>query len=127
MIPTYSEYAKKESYKSKTYFISGNKISGFIDEIEAVKQAVLLILNTERYEHIIYSRNYGVELKGVFGKPMPLASSEVKRRIEEALLADDRILSIQNFSFRAKGDVLKTSFTVKSKFGEFDIEKAVAV
>ena len=39
------------------------RISGECDGVEAVKQAIYNILNTERYQYIIYSWNYGVELK----------------------------------------------------------------
>ena len=34
-----------------------------MDETEAVRQAAIKILNTERYENEIYSWNYGIELK----------------------------------------------------------------
>ena len=43
-------------------------ISGTIDEIEAVEQAVFLILTTERYFWLIFSWNYGVELHDLIGK-----------------------------------------------------------
>ena len=42
------------------------RISGECDGVEAVKQAIYNILNTERYQYIIYSWNYGVELKDLF-------------------------------------------------------------
>ena len=32
------------------------------DKVEALKQAVFKILSTERFEYVIYSRNYGTEL-----------------------------------------------------------------
>lgn len=54
---------------SNTFFIDFEKgrISGFVDEREAVKQAIMLILNTERYKFLIYSWNYGVELEELIG------------------------------------------------------------
>lgn len=45
-------------------------IVGTVDQIKAVEQAIFLILNVERYEWLIYSWNYGVELKQLFGKPI---------------------------------------------------------
>lgn len=114
---------------SKTYKLNTvkNRIVGFIDEIEALKQAIFLILNIERYDYIIYSWNYGVELKDLFGKPIPFVLPEIKRRVTEALVQDDRIDSVDNFKFEVnKGKVLAT-FTVHSIYGEIEAEKEVMI
>ena len=42
-------------------------IAGYIDGLEAVKQAVVKILQTRRFEHLIYSSNYGQELQSSGG------------------------------------------------------------
>ena len=49
--------------------IDKDRVSGETDGLEAMKQAVYLILSTERYAYPIYSWNYGVELKDLFGQP----------------------------------------------------------
>lgn len=53
-----------EALPSKTFRLNHNSltITGTIDQIQAVEQAVFLILNVERYQWLIYSWNYGVEL-----------------------------------------------------------------
>ena len=58
-----------KKYPSNTYKMNINDeiIKGKTDNIEAVKQAVYKALNTERYDYPIYSWNYGVELKDLFG------------------------------------------------------------
>ena len=66
-------------------------VVGECDGLEAVKQAIYNILNTERYRYIIFSWNYGVELQDLIGKPMDYAMVEVERRITEALTQDDSI------------------------------------
>ena len=71
--------------------IDQQRVRGTTDERDAVLQAVYLILNVERYAYPIYSRNYGSELSDLIGKPKDYAMSEMKRRITEALLQDDRI------------------------------------
>ncbi len=114
---------------SRTYRmqIEDERVSGTItDDIEAVKQAVYKALNTERYKHTIYSPNYGVELADLFGKPIPYVLPELPRRIEEALLADDRITKVDNFSLKydKRGNVT-CLFVVHSIFGAFDTEKEV--
>ena len=47
---------EEKTYPSNTFSIDfiSNKITGFVDEKEAVKQAIFLILNTERYKFLIY-------------------------------------------------------------------------
>lgn len=109
---------------TKTYKIKDNRIVGFCDEIEALKQAIYLILNTERYEYLIYS-DYGSELKGLIGKDRDIAESEYKRRIKEALLQDDRINNVDKFIFKYDGDNVLIKFIVFSIYGELSISKEV--
>lgn len=93
-------------------------INGTIDQIQAVEQAVYLILTTERYQWLIFSWNYGVELHNLIGKDPEYCIPEIERRIREALLQDDRITAVENFQFEIteKKKVL-TTFTVISIFG----------
>ena len=71
--------------------VESERIIGQCDDVEAIKQAIYNILNTERYQYIIFSWDYGVELKDLFGKPIDYVMPEVERRITEALVQDDRI------------------------------------
>lgn len=89
---------------SRTYKIDFEKkrITGKIDNVEALKQTVFCILNTARYEYIIYSHNYGTEFESAIGLDYELAKSEIQRYIEEAILADDRFVSVNNFKFERK-------------------------
>jgi Protein of unknown function (DUF2634). len=114
---------------SKTYAldIENGVIRGYCDGSEAVKQAVYKALNTERYDCLIYSWNYGSELKELFGQPISLVYPEVKRRIEEGLKQDDRINSVENFSFEKKKGSLYVTFTVVSTEGSFESEVNVNV
>lgn len=114
---------------SKTYSMNVDRkqIQGIYDGLDAVKQAAYCILNTERYEYLIYSWNYGIELKDLYGRPMTYVKSELKRRIREALLQDKRMKSVENFSFSSKGNSLAASFTVHSAAGMFDMKKEVRI
>ena len=58
-----------------------NVVGVKIDDLEAVAQAIYLILNTERYQHVIYSWAYGVEFSDINGQPRDYAYPEIKRRI----------------------------------------------
>ena len=116
---------------NKTYALDmeNKRIRGYItDDIEAVKQAVYLILRTERYDYLIYSRNYGVELKDLFGREKNYVLPMIVKSITDALLADSRIIEVKNFSFDIKGrGVYSVSFTVVSKYGEFKEEVEISV
>lgn len=112
---------------SKTFRIEQNRISGYVDGIEAVMQSIYCILNTERYDWLIYSWNYGVELKDLFGKPSGLVQSKLKKRIREALMQDDRISGVDNFIFVRKGRILSATFTVHTAYGEISTGKELRV
>lgn len=103
-----------------------NKMSGVADGLEAVKQAVFLVLNTERYEHVIFSFDYAIELQNLIGGNAAYVNSELNRRINEALTQDDRIESIQNFSAEISGDSISVTFTVISKYGSFAVIQEVS-
>ena len=103
-----------------------NRIFGTCDNLEAIKQTVFKILNTERYEYIIYSWNYGIELKDLFGQPIRYVCPEIERRVKEALLQDDRITAVDNFEFDfPKRGVVAVKFTVHTIFG--DLAEGMAV
>lgn len=114
---------------TKTYKIDtvNNRISGFVDDLEAMKQAVYLILNSERFLHIIYSWDYGIELMSLYGKPMPYVISELTRRITEALTEDDRISSVTDFNFEREGNELHVTFVVTTDKGRIQSELEVEV
>lgn len=111
----------------KTEGIEIKRISGMLDGLEAVKQTIFCILNTERFDYLIYSWNYGMELNGLFGRPLGVAKSKLKKRIREALTRDDRIVSVDAFSFATEGRKLLVSFRVQTKFGTVDTQKEVEI
>ena len=98
-----------------------NRIFGTCDSLEAVKQSIFKILNTERYSCLIYSWNYGIELNNLFGQPPLYVCSEIGRRVNEALSQDDRITAVDNFEFDiSKKGVVSVAFTVHTLFGDLD-------
>ncbi len=132
MIPNISlldEEITEIDYANKTYKIDfkSNRIDGFTDDLEAIKQAIYLILSTERYEHNIYSWDYGVELVDLYGQPLPYVISELERRITEALTQDDRIENVTDFEFEKNGKRLHTTFTVVTNAGNIPTDLEVEV
>ena len=103
------------------------RVRGMTDGRDAVLQSVYLILNVERYAYPIYSRSYGSELAGLIGKPRDYAMSEVKRRITEALLQDDRITGLSGWEFETSRKSVRVSFVVHTIYGDAAASKEVDI
>lgn len=106
--------------------IDNETIINKCDQLEAMKQVIYKILNTERYQHLIYSWNYGIELEDLFGQPVYYVVPELERRIIEALTQDDRIESVTDFEFdTSKRGTVAVKFTANTIFGDVEAEKVV--
>lgn len=103
--------------------VVGSKVEGR----EAVTQAIYMILNTERYRHAIYSWNYGVEFADLMGQTHDYVYPEVKRRITEALMVDNRITDVNNFEFSKRRGSVYVTFTVSTVYGDVEASKEVSV
>lgn len=105
-----------------------NRISGTVEDLEAVKQAIYLILSTERYEHSIYEEDYGVEFNDLIGEDAEWVIPELEMRIKEALMTDDRITDVNNFAFEIpEPKTILVTFTVETTKGTLDMEKEVEI
>lgn len=125
LLNTNLEVITEPSKNYKMYF-SNKFINGNCDELEAMKQVIYKILNTERYQYIIYSWDYGIETLDLFGEPISYVCPEIERRITEALIQDDRIESVDSFEFdySNKGKV-HVKFKVHTIYGDTEQEKVV--
>ena len=124
MLPDYNTiYQQDNTIPSKTYYINRNtnRISGYIDDKDAIDQAIYLILSTERYESVIYNWYYGTEFDSLVGKDRDFVKSELKRRIAEAILEDDRILDVTDFDISFNKDVANVVFLVETNIGDINI------
>lgn len=115
---------------TKTYQMDfeNERVIGNVEGLEAMKQAIFKILNTERYQYLVYSWNYGSEFQDLFGMPVTYVCPELERRITEALTWDKRIKEVTDFSFDTsqRGTVI-ASFTVHTIYGDVVTEKAVSI
>ena len=108
--------------------LSSNRISGMIDGHDAVTQAVTKILRTERYSSVTYSSQYGVELERLIGQDYNFILSDLRRTLSEALLVDDRVLSISSFSIRElSNDSLEATFIVETVDGNVGVSTEVTI
>lgn len=111
---------------SKTYKVSNGRIAGYVNELDAIRQAIEKMLTTERFAWNIYSEDYGSDVNDLIGEDFDLINSELERLITEALSADDRIVSIEDFTINqtSSNSVLAT-FRVITIFGSLDMEQEV--
>ena len=113
---------------TNTFLIDWNskQIAGLNDGLEAMRQAVDIILQNERFRWQIYDSNFGTELEDLPGEEYAYITSELPRRVEEAFSVDSRIISVDNWSFQDMGcGVLAVSFEVVTVFGTVNKEMAL--
>lgn len=117
---------ESEGTKNYQMHFTEKFINGFVDELQAMHQVIYKILNTERYQYIIYSWDYGIETVDLYGEPISYVCPEIERRIIEALTQDDRIESVDNFEFdySEKGK-LHVTFSVHTIYGDLEEERVV--
>ena len=132
MIPTGTEILildTSEHMPSMTYRMAAEKkeVRGALDGMEAVKQVVYKILQTERYKYVIYDWNYGVELEDLFGKAASFVIAELQRRITEAPLTDVRIEAVTDFSFETEKGSGTAAFRVQTIWGDLEAERTVEI
>lgn len=108
---------EKETFSNRSYNVSQTAIRGFVDELEALSQAIRKRLSTQQYEYPIYSFYYGVDWRDLIGQDEEYVRAEMKRMIQETLAEDDRIEEVENFAFEFSGTVCTCTFDVGSIFG----------
>lgn len=119
------ELEEQPTYTYKMNLDTG-QIQGYTDGLDSMKQAIFKILQTERYQYVMYSRNYGIETLDLYGEPVSYVCPELERRITEALTWDERIKSVNNFEFNLlKKGVVHVSFIAHTVFGDIQAETEV--
>jgi hypothetical protein len=90
---------------------------------EAVKVWIYKILNTQRNRFSIYSEDFGNELESLIGQGLSDSSMQIEtqRLLEEALLINPYIKSIDNLNVEFLEDVLNCGFTVNTDYGTVEV------
>ena len=105
--PSLSWYINKET----------NRIEGTVDGQAAVRQAVEIILNVERFRWQIYRPYSGMEWDGLIGQDPGYVGAELQRRIADAVTVDDRVTGISGYDYTVDGSSLSAVFTVNTVYG----------
>ncbi|MGE6857479.1 DUF2634 domain-containing protein [Bacillus pumilus] len=116
---------------STTYridFESGRLTNEKINGLDAIRQFVYMALRTERYSHAVYSHDVGCEVQEAVSDEESTdeyKEMEIPRLIEEALLVDERIESVQDFEINKEGAAFKVIFEVVTDEGTLEIEEVI--
>lgn len=115
---------------SRTYRLDleEKRIIGYVDGFDAIKQAVEKIMLTQRYAYVIYDYTYGIELDEFIGKSYGYVEADIQRACSEALLEDDRIVSVKDFRLQKTSiDTMTISFLVETVAGITEISWEVVI
>ncbi|MBY2475745.1 DUF2634 domain-containing protein [Clostridioides difficile] len=94
-----------------------------VEKKEALKVWIYKCIKTNRYEHEIYSLEYGTELSELIGQKYTkgLTESEASRFIKEALLINPYILEVNVKSANFNRDILSANVKVSTIYGEVEL------
>lgn len=136
MIPESQNYFSQdentENYEimpTKTYKLDtvNKHIIGVIEDREAVLQFIKKVLNTDKYAFEIYDWYYGNELLKLVGQSYDYAVTRIPNIFKEALLVDDRITDVRDFTFSQPAiDTILVSCIVDTVYGQVAYEQEVA-
>lgn len=119
-----------EERPSRTYRLDldTGRITGKVDGLKAVDQAIRKALITPRFKCLIYDRQYGSEIEeAIIRKDATREYIEAATEgfVKDALLPDTRILSIYDFQIDLQEDAAHISFKADTIFGETEIEEVI--
>ena len=92
---------------------------------EAIRVWCYKALQVERFNHIIYTWNYGNELENLIGTPYTrtLAHAEAERYVKECLLINPYITSISNVESSFEDGLLFISCDLNTVYGSTSLEE----
>lgn len=106
-------------YDTKSFKITDGAVNECTG-VTAVKQWIELLIRTLPGKYAVYDNDFGVstdELIGYKSVPIGFIYSELKREIEDGLMLNPSIDSMDNFTAIRDNGVLTVSFTVYLKDG----------
>ena len=122
-LPLFQEYAWDFERDCFLYDVNGRHI--LLTRNPALEVWIYKALKTERFEYLVYSWQYGIELKPFIGKVMGVQErySELRRVITECLMVNPYIRSIDSFSTTPenRAELIRVHITLTTVYGEVEI------
>lgn len=119
-LPIYKECAW-DFVNDKAIFVDGSP--KIVYKNEAIKVWIYKAIKTNRYQHEIYSWDYGCEIESLIGKGFEVGfiKSETQRYIEEALLINPYITKINKIDVEFSKDILTAYVDLETVYGRLDM------
>ena len=93
------------------------RVTGVTEGLAEIQQAIRLRLSTQAGLFLIYPESYGLPRYQLQSKAMPIFYVEMKNRIIQTLLADDRIEAVYDFVFSIEENAVQVQFQVQTREG----------
>ena len=124
------EVQDAEELPSKTYKLDldRGRIAGYVDEQEAVRQAIRKAIITPRFKCLIYDHQYGSEVEDavtVNDATREYTEAAVPGFVRDALRPDTRVLDVYDFGFEFEEDKAYIHFVADTIFGKVSIEEVI--
>lgn len=115
---------------SRTYCLDldAGRIVGFVDNLEAVQQAIRKAIITPRFKCLIYDTQYGSEIEdAVIAKDASreYAASVIEGFVKDALAPDSRILECHDFNVDFDKDHAVIEFIADTIYGEIETKEVI--
>lgn len=102
-------------------------VRGFCTGLEAVKQSIWKMLNTQQGQYLIYgSSGYGLDWEALRAALEDNNSNEAERIITSALMKDERVQKVEEIQCVQQQDAIWLSFGVVCSYGNFLVEEVRA-
>ena len=115
-----------EKYKDFYFDETCGKLTGQVVEgVSALKSWIYFALKIARYRYPIYSWKYGSELENLIGttyEDEDLMQSETKRYIEDALLINPYIKSVDDVEVTKEEEKIHITCNVSTKYGDLYVK-----
>lgn len=117
-LPLYKEIAW--DFDTDSFILDKKGDFKIVEGKEALQVWIYHALHTNRYEHEIFTWDYGTELIKLIGQRFSkgLTESEAFRYIKEALLINEYLTDVRKNSITFEGDTLHIDITVFTVYGE---------
>ncbi|WP_051539884.1 DUF2634 domain-containing protein [Clostridium ihumii] len=121
-LPMFREYAINFNDGSFLYTENGKNI--ILQKNEAIKVWIWKALQVNRNKYRIYSKNYGNEFEELIGKgySKEFIDSEIYRLVEECLLVNRYIKSIEGVESKFEGSKVIATIKIKTVYGEVKLD-----
>jgi phage baseplate assembly protein W len=109
-----------EIQPSLTFELLDGRIGGLIDGETAIRQFIQKAIRTARNRFLAYDDEYGCELEDLLGANVTseILIDEIPRILKDAILYDDRIESVSDFTINQIKDSVFVNFIVTTTQGQ---------